>query len=186
MSTNMKALVTLFSMILFFPLNLIVEAQPKAFNYMIFSQTWPPAFCNFAKCSSPIIHDNFTIHGLWDSYIPWISSPGPCSNTPFDPKLVAPIKSQLDKSWPNLKNQNQNTIIWAHEWTKHGTCLASVLDQTAYFTRSLHWKNEFDILAIMKKSGLNPGGSYQENAIKTAIESQVKSDNSTRVCKQDA
>ncbi|KAK9743164.1 hypothetical protein RND81_03G221300, partial [Saponaria officinalis] len=104
------------------------------------------------------------------------SSTRTCSQTPFDPKLVADIKLELDKNWPNLKNVKHNEGLWAHEWKEHGSCMTSVLDMPGYFKKALQWKNTFNILDNLKKHGFNPGGSYSTDKIKKAIETELKFD----------
>ncbi|KAK9743161.1 hypothetical protein RND81_03G221000 [Saponaria officinalis] len=114
------------------------SAVSNSYDYMVMVQTWPSTFCGkVAGCSRPIIKDNFTIHGLRDNYVASGSSTRTCSQIPFDTKLVADIKSELDKNWPSLKNVKDNEGFWAHEWKEHESCMTSVLDMPGYFKKAL-------------------------------------------------
>ncbi|KAK4415052.1 hypothetical protein Salat_2612300 [Sesamum alatum] len=76
---------------------------------------------------------------------------------PFqDGRFVA----KLDYKWPNLFEGFSETkqTFWENEWVKHGRCAYSPnLDQQKYFTMAIELKDRFDLLRILRASGINYG-----------------------------
>ncbi|KAL2546754.1 Ribonuclease T2 family protein [Forsythia ovata] len=76
----------------------------------------------------------------------------------------------MQKSWPSLSCPSSNgTTFWTHEWTKHGTCSLSKLDQHSYFEATLNIRERVKLLQILQNAGIQPGGFYGLDAIKEAI-----------------
>ncbi|KAL9236724.1 hypothetical protein vseg_011359 [Gypsophila vaccaria] len=179
----MKATAALFSIVYFSMLLSLSAISIDAisynyydnYDYMVLTQTWPPTFCTFNKCLGPIIRDNFTIHGLWDNYVPPSFRSYPCSSQiSFDLQLVASIKPSLEKNWPSLISIYRNEGFWACEWTKHGSCITN--DVKSYFDSALYWKNAFNILQILGTKGIISGRKYSKRIISNVIRRGVKFD----------
>lgn len=81
----------------------------------------------------------------------------------------------MQKEWPTLACPSGNGLVfWSHEWTKHGTCSESVLDQHDYFATTLTLKNQINLLQSLENAGIHPdGGSYSLESIKSAIEQET-------------
>lgn len=77
----------------------------------------------------------------------------------------------MQKEWPTLACPSNNGLeFWGHEWTKHGTCSESVLDQHDYFATTLKLKDEVNLLQSLETAGIHPdGGLYSLESIKSAI-----------------
>jgi len=82
---------------------------------------------SFEQCSHNSI---WTMHGLW---------PDPnnfCEGEDFDISQIESIRSEMDTYWISCPVFDwSNEELWAHEWSKHGTC--SGLTQLGYFSRAL-------------------------------------------------
>lgn len=140
-----------------------------SYDYMKFVQTWPPTHCTIKPCSTPIIRNMFTIHGIWEAYNSPLRPP-PCIRTSFSLAAVHNLEPQLNASWPCLRNRINNQWLWKHEWDEHGICLQPTLTVTTYFQLGLHLKNQFNLLNILRSSGHSPGRAYYKTGLKTAIQ----------------
>lgn len=78
----------------------------------------------------------------------------------------------MQKEWPTLACPSGNGLdFWGHEWTKHGTCSESILDQHDYFATTLNLKNQVKLLQSLENAGIHPDdGSYSLESVKSAIE----------------
>jgi hypothetical protein len=84
----------------------------------------------------PAQRGDLTLHGLWPQ------SKINCSNEQFDPKLVAPIRDEMNKFWYSYKahTSEADEVFWSHEWSKHGTCYKQShpgTTQLEYFAKAL-------------------------------------------------
>jgi len=101
-------------------------------DLLIFTQHWPPTVCvqyeengDNNVCLKPRFPGTWTIHGLWPTK-GGTFGPFFCSNTKFNSSLLNPIHEDLVSYWPNLQHGKGESSLWNHEWTKHGTCAASL------------------------------------------------------------
>lgn len=79
---------------------------------------------------------SYQIHGLWPQ-INTTNYPSYCENIPFDPNIPNDILQRMNNDWNTCEN---NTDLWDHEWTKHGTCFydQTNLNQTSFFNITLN------------------------------------------------
>ncbi len=105
--------------------------KSKLFDYFILVLQW-----------NSTIHDYWTIHGLWPSKIIGEDTyPCECKYDPFNVSNLYEIKDQLDIFWPSKFNSNEQ--FWAHEWSKHGTCIPD-FTQFNYFSTVLTLREMYD------------------------------------------
>lgn len=83
-----------------------------------------------------IDNQSFHIHGLWPQ-ITNSSYPTYCANIPFNPDLPNDMLQRMNDVWNRCEN---NTELWEHEWTKHGTCFSvqTGLSQLDFFNITLN------------------------------------------------
>lgn len=61
---------------------------------------------------------------------------------------------RMRSSWPTLAcPSGDGSRFWSHEWEKHGTCSASVLDQHSYFQTALDLKKRVNLLKLLQDAG---------------------------------
>lgn len=142
------------------------EAQ-REFDYFKLSLQWPGTICASTRyccasngcCRSEPLQ-TFTIHGLWPDYDDgtW---PACCRRTQFEMDKILPLKETLDKYWPSLFCSSSSTCFsgkgpfWAHEWEKHGTCSAPVVqDELQYFTTALDLYFKYNVTEMLSSGGI--------------------------------
>ncbi|KAG0251151.1 ribonuclease T2-like [Actinomortierella ambigua] len=131
----------------------------------------------------------FTMHGLW---------PNTCSNgiigfcddsrkyTDIEARLNSyPGGSSLVKDlhtfWPSYKNDNN--AFWAHEWSKHGTCLSNLApkctsgapkdnDVYTYFDQTLKMRSKYNLYQALAENGILPGSTPQTAKIQEAMQAK--------------
>ncbi|VFQ89232.1 unnamed protein product [Cuscuta campestris] len=110
------------------------DLDPSKLSYK-FAVTWPAGFCKINKCAQrpADLPKNFTIHGLWPNY------DGECTDStdPFDFNALAPIFTDLNARWPNLKSNLQPDLFWKDEWNKHGK-KCGLFTVQSYFESALY------------------------------------------------
>lgn len=153
------------------------------FPGLLFTQRWPKEVCREWReesfnntCSLPQ-HNNWTIHGIWPSYLNK-TSPHYCSTfPPFDVAILSPIEDQLKTKWPHIENESgSHCDFWKHEWDKHGTCSLKISDINSvikYFQKGLDLSYDFDITKILKNANILPGKSYQVELILHEVSKMV-------------
>jgi len=74
---------------------------------------------------------------------------------------ILPLKDMLDKYWPSLYCSSSSTCFsgkgpfWAHEWEKHGTCSAPVVqDELQYFTMALDLYFKYNVTEMLSGGGI--------------------------------
>ena len=113
-----------------------------------------------------------TIHGLWPNYEngKW---PAFCNSSyPFDIKEVESLLPELNNYWPELISGKSKSYLWAHEWSKHGTCSAPVLNgELEYFSKALDLRNDLDPMSFLAKIGFVPSDTqtYWINDVEDAL-----------------
>lgn len=139
----------------------------REFDYFALSLQWPGTICASTRhccatngcCRSEPLQ-TFTIHGLWPDYDDgtW---PSCCRRTQFEMDKILPLKEVLDKYWPSLYCSKSGTcfsgkgLFWAHEWEKHGTCSAPVVqDELQYFTLALDLYSKYNVTEMLSSGGI--------------------------------
>jgi len=148
------------------------------FDYYVYAQSWPAAFCqahtDWPGCSQPTAwqQQNLSLHGLWPNYnAPRGSHDWPqCCQSSFgtdlDVSLAKSLLPALQTYWPNEQDPSGSDLsnsLWAHEWTKHGTC--SGLDQRTYFTQAMNIEISSPTAAAISN---NVGGTAYLSDLKDA------------------
>ncbi|XP_072938532.1 ribonuclease Oy [Epargyreus clarus] len=153
-------------------------------DILIFTQQWPVTVCkelekhHTKKCNMPTKRDSWSIHGIWPTKLGTIG-PGFCNRTwLFDPEQVRPIEQELIQVWTNIDADSQLYTLWAHEWSKHGTC-AAVLDslnsELKYFSKGLDWLTKYSMTDILEESNIVPSNTqgYRVLDIHNAIKNKL-------------
>lgn len=69
---------------------------------------------------------------------------------------ISDLTSRMQKDWPSLACPSSDSLsFWGHEWSKHGTCSESILDQHDYFANALLLKRQFNLLQSLRSAGTN-------------------------------
>ncbi|WOG88843.1 hypothetical protein DCAR_0208078 [Daucus carota subsp. sativus] len=140
---------------------LTVVCFSQDFDFFYFVQQWPGSYCDLKQsCCYPSTGkpaSDFGIHGLWPNYQDG-SYPQNCDpDAPLDPSKISDLKGNMQKEWPTLACPSGDGLtFWGHEWTKHGTCSESVLDQHDYFATTLHLKDQVNLLQSLERTGYTP------------------------------
>ncbi|XP_045768089.1 ribonuclease Oy [Maniola jurtina] len=147
----------------------------RDFDLLIFTQQWPATACKEWKkrdhthtCTMPPKVDSWSIHGIWPTKLGQMG-PAFCNRTwLFDPEQVRPIEDQLEKVWVNIFAGTSLYSLWAHEWTKHGTC-AAVLDafnsELKYFSKGLDWLGQYSMSEILQSKNIVPSNTQQYSVV---------------------
>ncbi|KAI3892236.1 hypothetical protein MKX03_030204 [Papaver bracteatum] len=95
---------------------------------------WGYSECNQSPACIYPIPRKFNIHGLW--LYPARQGP-PCPGPPFTRKRIKPsLETDMLSNWPSIYNiPNADSILWGHEWRKHGRC--SGISHNSYFIQTL-------------------------------------------------
>ncbi|KAF9182621.1 ribonuclease T2-like [Haplosporangium sp. Z 767] len=133
--------------------------------------------------------DEFTIHGLW----PDTCSGGQGPSTGCDAKRIydnidtrlrnysgipAGFMDELNLYWASYKGDNN--AFWAHEWSKHGTCISNLApscksnyvqdeDVYAYFSKTLALRRQYNLYQVLAAAGITPGSNPDTAAMHAAI-----------------
>ncbi|XP_063047689.1 ribonuclease T2-like [Engraulis encrasicolus] len=142
-------------------------SKVKSWNTITLLQHWPQSFCDMEHCKLKQVN-YWTLHGLWPDGV--IS----CNSSWFlNMKEIKDLVPDLEKFWPNLLSPSHSEQIWRHEWTKYGTCAASLpaLNTThKYFAKTLELRKKFDIGGALQNAGIVPTNKpYQLKKIEGAI-----------------
>ena len=107
--------------------SLVTRQPPKAaFEFYVMSMSYQPEFCytkrrdHMPGCSHPqdFWKSHLTIHGLWPSYADggW---PQFCTKEVLDKSQIAPLLTQMEHYWPNVKALKPTAAhfyeFWQHE-----------------------------------------------------------------------
>ncbi|KAL4710593.1 hypothetical protein ACJJTC_003229 [Scirpophaga incertulas] len=146
------------------------NVQPKEvyndWDILIFTQQWPATVCNewvhhdpSHTCVMPKQVDTWSIHGIWPTKL---GTRGPlfCNRTwLFNPEEIRPIEKSLINVWTNIEGGTEPYSLWAHEWSKHGTCAAvleSFNSEFKYFSKGLDFLKQYNMTHILSQSGIVP------------------------------
>ncbi|KAG0240091.1 ribonuclease T2-like [Actinomortierella wolfii] len=133
----------------------------------------------------------FTMHGLW----PDTCSGGQGPANGCDPKRVysdietrlnnypggSSLVQDLHTYWPSYKNDNN--AFWAHEWSKHGTCVSNIApscssgkpkdhDVYTYFKKTLELRSQYNLYQTLAAAGITPGSNPQVTKMQEAIKAK--------------
>lgn len=148
----------------------LLEQDPE-FDLLIFTQRWPITACYEWRekssdhiCGLPSPKNIWTIHGIWPTKLNTIG-PSFCNKTAvFNVTELDPIEKQLEQFWINVEKNKPYDSLWRHEWLKHGTCAAAVLDQlnteNKYFGQGLSWLQQHSMADVLGEGGVVPGNNY--------------------------
>ncbi len=90
----------------------------------------------------------WNIHGLWPQFNK-TSYPQYCKNVTFNPSLLNPIKSDLEKYWSS--DRESDNKFWEHEWKKHGSCMFTNMNEFNYFNKALTLFKKVSSMGIIEK-----------------------------------
>nr|CAD7200575.1 unnamed protein product [Timema douglasi] len=82
-----------------------------------------------------------------------------CNSLHFNVSMISSIRPQLEQFWANIENGTSTNKFWKHEWTKHGTCAASLpsLDsEFKYFNQALRWIHQYNMADLLSRGGVMP------------------------------
>jgi len=154
------------------------SSSNHSWDHLTFTQQWPQTTClQYAHrhhCAIPSGVESWTVHGLWPT-LKHTRGPHNCNASwPFDEAQIVDLKDEMKKFWPNLFTDTPMTDLWQHEWTKHGTCAASLPSlrgEHNYFQASLHLREKYAFKDILHKKGIDPHHSkgYQLKDILAAL-----------------
>ncbi|KAL3317158.1 Ribonuclease T2 [Cichlidogyrus casuarinus] len=150
----------------------ILLSNRLEWDYMVFSQEWPPSACLKRRCN--MTNHNFNIHGLWPTIFPTkqISS---CHGAPiFNASSLTQILPTLEVEWSDLYLPSNPNKFWRHEWMKHGTCAFEdklIHQERDYFAIGLDLKQRFTTLNHLVSAGFSPSNStiYQTEDVLRAL-----------------
>jgi len=153
-------------------------------DHLTFTQQWPATACIAAghhhRCVIPEAVSTWTIHGLWPT-LKHTRGPYFCNHTwHFNEAEIGDLEPEMEVSWPNLFAESPLTSLWKHEWTKHGTCAASLpalRGEHNYFRKSLDLREKYPIGVLLSKSAIyarsEPKG-YNLSDISAALRNQLQ------------
>jgi len=152
---------------LFLSLTTLVQGKSKKFDVLILTQHWPYTTCmdwqeeSHQTCRH-IDHSRWTVHGLWPTQFGRIG-PGFCNKSwPFEHKVLEPIMDDMQLYWPDVEVRDVPDSLWAHEWSKHGTCAAQLPEtssEVAYFNKGCELAKENPITEWLTVAGIVPQDS---------------------------
>ncbi|PRQ48516.1 putative ribonuclease T(2) [Rosa chinensis] len=173
----------------------VSNAEP--YEYMQFVLQYPPGVCydqSKGHCISPL-PTKFHVHGIWPSNFSntLVRCGHALRNNPFHKVQMTPLQTDLGNSWPSVLTQNNNMQFWEHEYREHGACAVESgvppFTQRSYFEKGHQLWNQYDILAVLRQSGIKPGTatSYTMTQLVTAIQKKIGSNNTPLImCRRTA
>uniref|UniRef100_A0AAG5CWA4 Uncharacterized protein n=1 Tax=Anopheles atroparvus TaxID=41427 RepID=A0AAG5CWA4_ANOAO len=151
------------------------------FDLLIYTQRWALTACYEWRetgkthiCDLPDPTTSWTIHGIWPTKLNTIG-PAFCNKSAvFDVSQLSAIEQQLEQHWVNVEKNKPLDSLWEHEWLKHGTCAAEVIEQLntepKYFGQGLAWLEQYSVgAAFAASSAIKPGFNYSLTAMNKAL-----------------
>ncbi|KAG2467085.1 ribonuclease T2 [Polypterus senegalus] len=136
---------------------------------LILTHHWPHTFCTMEKtsCQTADQFNYWTLHGFWPN------KGGMCNHSwHFNVTNIEGLLPDMQRYWPDLLHPN-STLLWKHEWVKHGTCAAyleSINTQYKYFAKSLEMYKEINLDNTLLKFNIVPSEkTYSLKEIREAI-----------------
>ncbi|KAI1311313.1 ribonuclease T2-like [Mortierella claussenii] len=133
--------------------------------------------------------DEFTMHGLWPDTCSGGQGPanGCDANRVYDdietrlqnyPGLPSGFLDNMNTYWSSYKGDNN--AFWAHEWSKHGTCVSTLAptcsanyvqdqDVFTFFSTALNLRSQYNLYQALAAAGITPGSNPNVADMHTAI-----------------
>lgn len=83
--------------------------------------------------------NEFSIHGLWPQNSK-TDFPSYCKRVNFQLSKLVPILPDLNKYW--YSDREKNVDFWKHEYSKHGSCVFTPMNEYQYFKKALDLYHE--------------------------------------------
>ncbi|KAK3838000.1 MAG: ribonuclease T2-like protein [Linnemannia elongata] len=133
--------------------------------------------------------NEFTMHGLWPDTCS--GGRGPANGCDAArvytdiktrlqnyPSIPAGFLNDMNTYWSSYKGDNN--AFWAHEWSKHGTCVSTlapkcssnyVQDQDVfnYFNTALALRKQYNLYSVLAGAGITPGSTPDVDDMHAAI-----------------
>lgn len=133
--------------------------------------------------------NEFTMHGLWPDTCS--GGQGPTNGcdaarvyTDIETRLQnypgtpAGFLDEMNTYWSSYKGDNN--AFWAHEWSKHGTCVSTLApscssnyvqdqDVYAYFSTALALRKQYNLYNVLAGAGITPGSTPDVDDMHSAI-----------------
>jgi ribonuclease I len=85
----------------------------------------------------------------------------------------------MNTYWSSYKGDNN--AFWAHEWSKHGTCVSTLApsclnnyvedeDVYNYFSKALELRSQFNLFQALEAQGITPGSNPNVADMHSAIQ----------------
>ncbi|KPP77083.1 hypothetical protein Z043_103518 [Scleropages formosus] len=93
----------------------------------------------------------------------------------FNASQIKDLIPEMEKYWPNLlsKGPSMSTVLWKHEWLKHGTCAATLEalnSEHKYFSKALELYQKLNLDGTLRKANIVPAQThYSLEQIEMAI-----------------
>ncbi|XP_078681178.1 ribonuclease Oy-like [Branchiostoma floridae x Branchiostoma belcheri] len=153
------------------------KVKDDHFDFMVFTQQWPETFRlqTGPEVQIPENVTGWTIHGIWPQQMKK-DAPNFCNSSwHFNQSLIEDLRPQMSLYWPNLIKTNN---LWDHEWTKHGTCGASlpaIHGEHNYFAEGLRLNAKYNITEMLASNHIVPDAekAYSYNDVEGAIRKKV-------------
>ena len=163
----------------FFLLNQVnCDDDAGNFDYFTLSMEWPRGFCTGMKakgrdCDVSKDVPGWVLHGLWPSN-KGKDEPNNCKPAPeFNIKDIESLEGEMKKYWPKLLDGGAIYSFWKHEYTKHGTCAASLdgfRTVEEYFRKALDLLHLSEPLDKLNSEGISPREeAYAAHEVKGAL-----------------
>ena len=78
--------------------------------------------------------NEYSIHGLWPQNSK-TDFPSYCKKVTFSVDKLVPILQDLNKFW--YSDREKNVDFWKHEYSKHGSCVFTKMNEYQYFKKAL-------------------------------------------------
>ena len=78
--------------------------------------------------------NEYSIHGLWPQNSK-TDFPSYCKKVTFSVDKLVPILQDLNKYW--YSDREKNVDFWKHEYSKHGSCVFTKMNEYQYFKKAL-------------------------------------------------
>jgi len=154
----------------------IAAHHTTIYDYIIFTQVWPGSYIKEGNITNSNFTNNyFVIHGLWPNFYNG-SWPAYCNpNATFNVTELEPILPNLTRFWTDFVDPEQ---LWAHEYTKHGTCVGnnSLLNsELLYFQEGLIQRNKYDIYELLAAKDIYPSNSkcYDTDHVQDCLDKAI-------------
>ncbi|KAG6449369.1 hypothetical protein O3G_MSEX006010 [Manduca sexta] len=138
-------------------------------DLLLFAQHWPVTLCrSWTTHTCKKFNETWIVHGVWPTKFGSIGPEKCNSSWLFDPDQVKTIEQDLEENWTNLESDTSLYSFWIHEWSKHGTCAASIEplnSEFKYFSQGLDWHKKIPLTMMLGEAGIVPSDEKQYKII---------------------